>query len=61
MFEQKVDKEAEKRIHALGLGGQFHDKYGERAGTRTERAGNTEKDTYTQREIRSTMGEPSRR
>ena len=47
-FERKVEKEVERRMYELGLGGQYHDVYGENC-------------MHVQGETQSTMGGPSRR
>ena len=44
--EPKGDKEVETRMHALGLGGQTHDKCGKLPGAPTEPAGHREQDTH---------------
>ena len=42
-FEQKMEREAERKMNALGLGGRYHDRYGE-------------KSMHAHREAQSTMG-----
>ena len=60
-IEREAEREVERRMHDLGLAGRSHDKHGELAGARTERAGHKEKNIHAQPGTQSTLVEPSRR